>query len=235
MKPDFSKLIIAIDGPAGAGKSSVARLVAERCKLTYIDSGAMYRAITWLAMQEKIDLEKQKDFLVQKAKEVQIKLLPSVTNDPERLQRVLIDNTEITREIRNPEITKMVSVVSAIPEIRARLVELQQELGKNGGVIMDGRDIGTAVFPNADLKVFLVASSTERATRRQKQLASLGIHQKIDAIKAEIEKRDYFDCNREASPLRQAEDAILVDTDGLTVEEVVERIVSLIKEKALAG
>jgi cytidylate kinase len=126
-----------------------------------------------------------------------------------------------------------VSAVSAIADVRKRLVELQKEMGKAGGVILDGRDIGTTVFPNADLKVFLTASSLERALRRQKQQAGLGIHQELQAIKEEIEKRDYLDCNRKVSPLRQAPDAVLLDTDSLAIDEVVEQIAKLIEDKLL--
>lgn len=233
MSKDLSKFVIAIDGPAGAGKSTIARLLAEKFILTYIDTGSMYRAITWLAIKNNINPESQSSELIKLTKDADLKLFPAEkrADGKETFQRVILNGQEITEEIRTPEITRLVSAVSAIAEVRERLVELQQLMGAAGGVILDGRDIGTTVFPNADLKIFLVASSQERALRRQKQLASLGIQQELKAIMEEINKRDYLDYNRKTSPLRQAVDAVLVDTDFLTIEAVVERIIELIEKK----
>jgi cytidylate kinase len=229
------ELVISIDGPAGAGKSTIARMVAEKCGLTYVDSGAMYRAVTLLAIKNHLDPKSKKNELVQAVKDSEIVLLPSVSineEDPQadRFQRVFLNGEDVTQEIRTREVTELVSEVSAIAEIRLLLVELQRDMGKAGGVIMDGRDIGTHVFPHADLKIFLIASSRERAIRRQKQLLQLGRTEELEKIQAEIEKRDHLDSTREVSPLKKAEDAVLIDTDGLSVNEVFEKIVALIED-----
>lgn len=215
---NLSEIIIALDGPAGAGKSTVAHLVAQQLQLTYIDTGAMYRAIAWLILQNNLDLNSQKLEVLELVKNAQIRLLES---------EVFINEHKVTQEIRKPEITRFVSPVSAISEIRDQLVKLQQDLGKSGGVILDGRDIGTTVFPNADLKIFLVASTRERALRRLKQQISLGIEQSQEEVEKEIEQRDYLDFNRKISPLRQAPGAVLIDTDCLSIEEVVDKIIFL--------
>lgn len=222
----ISKIIIAIDGPAGAGKSSVAKIIASKLNLTYIDTGAMYRAVTWLALRNSIMLEAQKDILLDLLSKAEITLLPG-----EKRQRVLLNGFEITDQIRTPEIVKYVSQVSAIPEVRSKLVSLQQQMGEVGGVIMDGRDIGTTVFPNAGLKIFLIASSRERASRRQIQQRELGIEEDLDSIQAEIERRDFIDTTRAVSPLSQAADAILIDTDQITIYEVVDKIIATLNTK----
>ncbi len=215
---NLAKITIALDGPAGAGKSTVARLVAQKLKLVYINTGSMYRAVAWLILKNNLDLNLQKKEILELVEKAEILL----TQDD-----VFINGQQITEQIREPEISRFVSPVSAMSEIRTQLVKLQQALGKNGGVILDGRDIGTTVFPEADLKVFLVASSKERALRRQKQQMAGGIEQSLEEVQAEIEKRDYLDCNREISPLRQAPDAILVDTDNLSIKQVVDKIIDL--------
>jgi cytidylate kinase len=215
---NLAKITIALDGPAGAGKSTVARLVAQKLKLVYINTGSMYRAVAWLILKNNLDLNLQKKEILELVEKAEILL----TQDD-----VFINGQQITEQIREPEISRFVSPVSAMSEIRTQLVKLQQALGKNGGVILDGRDIGTTVFPEADLKVFLVASSKERALRRQKQQMAGGIEQSLEEVQAEIEKRDYLDCNREISPLRQASDAILVDTDNLSIKQVVDKIIDL--------
>jgi len=232
MKKEISKLVIALDGPAGAGKSTVARLVAERFGLTYIDTGAMYRAVTWLALRHKLNMPNQQAELMGLLLDAEIKLLPAEkrSDSNETFQKVFLNEQEITEQIRTPEITQSVSIISAIPEVREHLVKLQQRMGAAGGVILDGRDIGSTVFPKADLKVFLVASSQERALRRQKQLMSLNIDCKLQDIQNDIEKRDYLDYSRKVSPLRQAKDAILVDTDNLSIDEVVNQISHLIED-----
>jgi cytidylate kinase len=171
-------------------------------------------------------LEAQKDILLDLLSKAEITLLPG-----EKRQRVLLNGFEITDQIRTPEIVKYVSQVSAIPEVRSKLVSLQQQMGEVGGVIMDGRDIGTTVFPNADLKIFLIASSRERASRRQIQQRELGIEEDLDSIQAEIERRDFIDTTRAVSPLSQAADAILIDTDQITIYEVVDKIIATLNTK----
>jgi cytidylate kinase len=230
------KLVIAIDGPAGAGKSTVARIISEKLAITYIDSGAMYRAITWFALKNGLCQEDKQAELISKLEEINIRLMPAESVGPsEKLQRVFLNEQEITRDIRKSEITSNVSYISAIPEVRKKLVALQQAMGEEGGVIMDGRDIGSTVFPQADLKVFLIASAKERALRRQRQLIEFGESIKgsthaLSEIQAEIEKRDQLDSNRKISPLKQAEDAILLCTDSMKIEEVVDEIIRLIKQ-----
>jgi CMP/dCMP kinase len=228
LNSEFSKIVVAVDGPAGAGKSTVARIVAEKLGLLYIDTGAMYRAATWLALKNNLDIQTEPNKIIQVLKNADLKLTPG----PERSQRVFLNDREITEEIRKPQIAKFVSQVSAIGEVREHLVKIQQSMGEAGGVILDGRDIGTTVFPGADLKIFLVASSRERALRRQKQQVQAGIEQALAEVQADIEHRDELDFNRKVSPLRQAPDAILIDTDSLTVEQVVEQIIALIKNEA---
>ncbi|MDX1919440.1 MAG: (d)CMP kinase [Candidatus Caenarcaniphilales bacterium] len=231
----ISKIVIAIDGPAGAGKSTVARIIAEKLGITYIDTGAMYRAITWLAIANNLNPESDRVQLVELTKESDLQLLPAErisATSQEKFQRVILNGKEITKEIRTPEITSLVSAVSAIGEVRHKLVAIQKEMGQNGGVIMDGRDIGSTVFPNADLKIFLVASSRQRALRRQKQLIQLGNKEAeatefLEKIQKEIEHRDHLDSTREVSPLKQASDAVLIETDNLKIEEVVEKIILL--------
>lgn len=240
MPKSISKIVIAIDGPAGAGKSTVARIVAEKLAITYIDTGAMYRAITWLTITKGLDPDKQQAEIIELSNSADLKLLAAEQiseTSKEKFQRVILNGQEITKEIRNAEVTSLVSAISAIPEVRYKLVEMQKSMGENGGVIMDGRDIGSTVFPNANLKIFLVASSLQRALRRQKQLIQLGNTEAhatgfLEKIQKEIEDRDHLDSTRKASPLKQAPDAILIETDNLAIEEVVEQII-LLAEKSI--
>jgi pantoate ligase / CMP/dCMP kinase len=221
--------IITIDGPAGVGKSTVTRRVAQELGLTYLDSGAMYRAITWLVLQKAIPLEDE-GAIAELVTGIKLELVPSAF--PERPMTVKIDGIDVTEAIRSPEVTANVSVVSAQSYVRQVMLKQQQHYGKAGGIVVEGRDIGTKVFPDAELKIFLTASTEERARRRFKDLIAQG-HAFIDLeeLEEEIERRDYFDSHRPLSPLSKAPDAIVVDTDGLTVEAVTAKIVKLYQEK----
>ena len=217
----MSRLIVAIDGPAGAGKSTVARRVANRLGLLFLDTGAMYRAITWKAMQQGLPLDDE-EAMARLARESRIELIPGENGD-----RVLIDGQDVTDAIRTPEVTRNVSQVSAHAGVREVLVERQRELSKEEGVVAEGRDIGTVVFPQAPVKIFLVASPMERARRRAKDLEAKGHPVDLDELAAEIARRDAYDSNRAVSPLKAAPDAVHVDTDPMTADQVVERILEI--------
>ncbi|CUS78672.1 cytidylate kinase [Candidatus Kryptonium thompsonii] len=212
------KIIIAIDGPAGSGKSTTARLVAQKLGYTYIDTGAMYRALTLKVIESNVD-PNDEDSIVKLAENTRIDLIYENGN-----LKVILDNRDVSDKIRTPEVTSLVSVVSAHPKVRDIMVKKQRELGKDGGVVIDGRDIGTVVFPNADLKIFMTADVKERAKRRQKELKAQGFEIEIEKLIKEIEERDEFDSNREISPLKKADDAIEIDTTNLTIEEQVELV-----------
>lgn len=206
------KKIIAVDGPAGAGKSTVSKLVAQKLGYTYIDTGAMYRAVALKSSHSNKDLT---DII----NDIQIEL--------DDKARVFLDGVEVTKEIRTPEISKLASDVSKFGFVRKKLTELQRKMAERGAVIMDGRDIGTQVLPNADLKIFLTASIDERARRRFEELQAKGQSVNLDAIKNEIALRDKQDSEREIAPLKQAEDAVLIDSTNLQINEVVEKILTL--------
>lgn len=212
------RLTIAIDGPAGAGKSTVARRVAERLGYLYIDSGAMYRALTLKALRLGID-PGDGPALGALAAQTEIALVQGPHGD-----RILLDGVDVTGAIRDPEVTRHVSAVAAVPAVRARLVELQRAVARGGGVVMDGRDIGSHVLPRADRKFFLTASLQERARRRQEELAAAGHRVPLAELEADIARRDHLDSTRPVSPLVQVPDAVVIDTTGLAVEEVVNRI-----------
>lgn len=219
------KLTIAIDGPSGSGKSTTARLSAQKLDYTYVDTGAMYRAITLHLLRNDVPV-KDKSRVVQEAAEVQIQF----TRTGDRLE-VLLNGKNVTDDIRTPEVDQAVGFVSEIPGVRAILVNLQRSLAIEGGVVMEGRDIGTRVLPNADLKFYIDAGLETRAKRRYDQLVEQGIEADVDTVKQEILKRDRRDQEREESPLRIAPDAISIDTTHLTIEEQVNIIVQKAKEK----
>ena len=216
---------IAIDGPAAAGKSTIAKKAAELLGYTYVDTGAMYRAITYKALAENIDLQDE-DKLTNLLKETKIALKPS----PEG-QEVFLDNVAVTEEIRSKEVTSSVSAVAAHATLREEMVNRQMEMGKNGSIVMDGRDIGTHVLKDAELKIFMSASVEERAKRRFLENQNRGIETNLEELKRDIALRDKLDSERQASPLIQADDAIYIDTTFLTVEEVSEKIMQLAKER----
>jgi len=220
-------LQVAIDGPASAGKSTVAKIVAQRFHYIYCDTGAMYRAITWKALQEKANLGDEatiKGLLDQ----IAIRFEPGTP-----VQKVFVDDTEVTLAIRQPDVTNAVSQVSALPAIRTELTARQREIADAGGIVMDGRDIGSTVLPDAEVKIFLVASVDERAQRRLKDNAAKGINTPLATLKYEIEERDRKDSTRKVSPLTQAADAIRLDTTSLSIEQVADRIAETIREKEL--
>jgi len=223
------KFNIAIDGPASAGKSTVARLVAKSLGFVYIDTGAMYRAVTWKALEEGLGPEQAED-LVRLASQLKIELYPG-----EHGQQVLLNGKDITGEIRSQAVSNAVSSISAIPDIRKLLVQKQKEMAKHKGVVMDGRDIGTHVLPDAELKIFMTASVKERAARRYLELKAKNEPVTLAQIEAEIAERDRLDEQREASPLVKADDAILLDTTGLSIDQVVERILHLAKTVTVEG
>ena len=216
----MKNIIIALDGPAGSGKTTTAKIVADKLGYLYIDTGAMYRAVTlaWIRQNKEYNDAGVIDML----DSLQIELRQSEVG-----QRTILNGDDVSDDIRLPEVTKLVSPVSAIAEVRDKLVAMQREIGNAGGVVMDGRDIGTAVFPNAELKVFLVASIETRANRRTKELLAKGMEVNEELIKKEIADRDHYDSNREHSPLRKAEDAIEIDTSDMTLQEQADTIIKL--------
>lgn len=218
---------MAIDGPAGAGKSTVAKLLADELGMLYVDTGAMYRAATWLAVREGLPLNDGKAIAGAVAK-AEIRLEKAMT--PGGHTRVFLDGEEITGQIRTKEISRLVSPVSALPEVREVLVERQKEIARHGSVVLDGRDIGTVVIPDAELKVFLTATAEERARRRVKDLERLGENADFEAILEDINERDHRDSTRTASPLIRADDAVELYTDDLSIQEVVQKLVGLCRK-----
>ncbi|MFS9252245.1 (d)CMP kinase [Streptococcus infantis] len=212
---------IAIDGPASSGKSTVAKIIAKDFGYTYLDTGAMYRAATYIALNNQVSPE-ESSRLLELLEQYPISFGRAETGE----QLVFVGDVDVTNPIRENEVTNTVSAFAAIPAIREKLVALQQEIAQQGGIVMDGRDIGTVVLPKAELKIFLVASVDERAERRYKENLSKGIETDLETLKEEIAARDYKDSHRETSPLKQADDAIYLDTTGLSILEVVEKIKS---------
>ncbi|MEY9979870.1 cytidylate kinase [Lysinibacillus sp. RC79] len=218
---------IAIDGPAGAGKSTIAKIVAEALEFTYIDTGAMYRAVTYKAMQQNIHLDDETKLAEMLASST-IELKPSSEG-----QLVFLDGKNVSAEIRSNEVTSSVSQVAAHAKIRELLVAQQQKLADNGGVVMDGRDIATHVLKNAELKIFMSATVEERARRRFIDNQKRGIESTIEKLQEEIALRDKMDSEREASPLIQAEDAIFLDTTALSIDDAAQAILKLAQEKTI--
>ncbi len=215
---------IAIDGPAGAGKSTIAKEIAKQLGFIYVDTGAMYRAMALYLLRKEIPTDDSKKISTASQKaDISIAY-------KDGLQQVLLDGENVTAFLRTEEVGNMASISSANPDVRKKLVELQQELANRENVVMDGRDIGTCVLPDADVKIYLTASVSCRAKRRYDELTAKGETCELSVIEADIAKRDHQDMTREHSPLRQAEDAVLLDSSDLTIQEVVERILALVKE-----
>jgi len=217
--------IVAIDGPAGAGKSSVAREVARRLGFRFLDTGAMYRAATWRAFKKGIHTA-DKQSLIASTRNMQLEM--QETGDD---IRVLVDGEDVTDAIRTPEMTKQIKFLDQLPEVREHLVELQRRFGEVGPTVAEGRDIGTVVFPQAGCKVFLDASAECRAERRARQLTEKGIPFDRTELEQEIRDRDEASRKRKISPLRQAEDAVLVDTSAMSFDEVTNAIVNIARQK----
>ena len=216
----MKKLVVAIDGPAGAGKSTVAQLAAKKLGYTYIDTGAMYRAVAWKTLQQGKEITDELILEVVKDIDVNLQYADGKT-------KVTVDGTDVSTAIRTPEVSGIVSQVAALGPVRVKMVDLQRKMAERGSVLMDGRDIATNVLPNADVKIFLTASIEERAKRRWKELKEKGYDITREKLQQDIAARDKADSEREISPLVQAEDATLLDTTGLSIDEVVSRILSL--------
>ncbi len=215
-------IAIAIDGPAAAGKSTVAKIVAKRLGYVYIDTGAMYRSLTYSVLCNQIDIKKPQEV---------VKHLNGLIIDINASQQVFINEQDITEAIRSEEVTRNVSAIASIPEVRKIMVQRQQKLASNRAVVMDGRDIGTHVIPDAEIKIFLIASVFERANRRHEENLQKGFFSNLEQIQEDIKQRDKMDSEREVSPLKKADDAIEIDTTSLSISEVADKILSLVNSK----
>lgn len=216
---------IAIDGPAGAGKSTVAQRIADRLGYVYIDTGAMYRALTLLVLEHRIDPEDEAE-VVELLDETDISFRREGS-----VQRVTVNGRDVTEDIRTPEVSSQVSHVAQLPGVRSRMLQRQRLMAEKQNTVMDGRDIGTHVLPDADVKIFLTASVDERARRRAQELKDKGYDPDLEELRAEIERRDKIDSERKVAPLKQAEDAIWLDTTDKSIAEVVQQIANLCENR----
>jgi len=222
---EIKRITIAIDGPAASGKSTTAREVARRLGYIYIDSGAMYRAVTLKALRENIALN-DGEKVTNLAKQLELKF---ESNNNKTI--IFMDGEDVSEKIRTPEIDQNISPVAANPAVRVIMVQKQHSIGKEGGIVMDGRDIGTVVFPNADLKIFMSATVQERAERRKKEQEQKGVKINLDKVVSDIEYRDQQDQSRNHGPLLKAEDAVEIDTTLLSIEQQIQKILELAKIK----
>lgn len=220
----LKKLSIAIDGPASAGKSTIAKKVAKKLDFIYLDTGAMYRSLTFAAMRAGVLLDNE-DKLVELLSGLDVSF---VTKDG--LQHILLNGEDVTEQIRQQDVTQQVSLVSSHQKVREELVRRQQEFAKQGGIVMDGRDIGTVVMPDAPLKIFLVASAEERARRRYEESIAKGMDVSLKQLTEDLIARDHYDMNRSVSPLKKAEDAIEIDSTFMSIDEVVNKVLKLSEE-----
>ena len=214
---------VAIDGPAGAGKSTIAKQVAKENGYIYVDTGAMYRGLAIHFLNLEID-PKDTEKIIEACKDVEVTI-----GYESGIQQIYVNGENVTAKLRTEEVGNMASMTSAIPEVRGKLLELQRTLAREKDVIMDGRDIGTCILPNADVKIFLTASAEERARRRYLELQSKGDNTPYDVVLADIKERDYRDTHRDIAPLKQAEDAVYLDTSNMTIEEAAAKVVELAK------
>lgn len=220
--------IVGIDGPAGSGKGTVTKIIANKLGLTNIDTGITYRCVALETLNRKLTLEDKQE-IIKIADEIDIKIENTSEGDI-----VYLNGKDVTRQIRSKEVTKIVSPVSSIKEVRYKMVELQRRLSEGKDIIMEGRDICTYVFPNADVKIYLDASLEERAKRRYKENQQKGIEMSYEEVLDNIQKRDYNDSHKEVGSLKLAKDSIVVDTTNLTIEEVSEKVITIIQEKKKA-
>lgn len=214
-------MIVAIDGPAGAGKSTIARIIAQKLGFLYIDTGAMYRALTLKVIEENIDIRD-----TQRIADTATKSTIDLINNPDGSLKVLLDGRDVSKEIRKPQITKIVSDIAKIKKVRDIMLLLQRNFGKRGNCVLDGRDIGTVVFPDAEKKFYLDAHFKERVKRRHKELNGLGQNVSASDVESDLSNRDTIDSTREIAPLRKADDAVYVDTTDLSIEEVANKLLS---------
>ncbi len=214
--------IVAIDGPAGSGKGTVAEILSERCNLINIDTGATYRCVALATLQNNLTVE-DTDKIIELSGKIKIDFTPD--------KKVLLDGIDVTGEIRSKEVTSIVSPISSIVEVRKNMVELQRKMAKNSDVVMEGRDITTVVFPNATYKFYLDASLDERANRRYKQYQEKGIDMSLEEIRENIEKRDYNDMHKEVGSLTRTDDQIYIDSTNMTIEEVAKAMIDVIEER----
>ncbi|MCD8174460.1 MAG: (d)CMP kinase [Phascolarctobacterium sp.] len=214
--------VVAIDGPAGAGKSTIAKLVARKLVFAYIDTGAMYRSVTWKFLRTKAEFNE--NFIGELANKIRIDFRTEEN-------KVFVDGTDVTEAIRTTAVTNLVSRISAINTVRIAMVAEQRRMGESGRVVLDGRDIGTVVFPNADVKIFLTATVEERALRRYKEMTEKGMAVSLKQLQEAILNRDKQDSEREISPLRQAKDAVFLDTSNMCIDEITDFIINLVRGK----
>jgi len=219
------KLIIAIDGPASSGKSTTAKELAKRLEYVYLDTGAMYRACGLQAFRKKISLDNT-PALAKMMQEIKVEIKYSLPNNI-----VLLDGQDVSDAIREPQVGKMASDISAISLVRKGMTALQRKLGKDKGIVMDGRDIGTVVFPDADFKFFMVADLDTRAQRRYFEEKAKGSEKTFEEVKTELAQRDYNDSHRDIAPLKKANDAIIIDSTSLSIQEQVDKILNIIRKK----
>lgn len=218
---------IAIDGPAGAGKSTIAKAAAKALGFIYVDTGALYRAVAYFMLSHRIDVNKE-----DKVASYLCDVVPELKYI-DGIQHVFLNGEDVSDKIRTPEVSMGASAVSAIPRVRDFLFDLQKKIAAENNVVMDGRDIGTVVLPNADVKIYLTASAEERARRRHKELTEKGENVSFEEVLADVNKRDYNDTHREVAPLKQAEGAILCDTTNVDLQGAIDMLINIINEKLI--